>query len=365
MIYKKIALCFLFFSSQLFCMLVNPIKIRQISKRRQKPEGFSYEQLSKDILQRNHDWNHQFFAQKPDTFPVIIKFLDFQSNAQLFASCKQLYEMYKNTDFALSPKKYMNAMIHASQAGDKEQVGLFIKRENELDKKQRESILRCFKVNYFALDNPRMIVRIYGKKYDIECEDFIKLETGVEFGQLARNPLLCQLLLEQGISPNIHGGYCLNDRLITDVIGIENLELLKLLLGHESMDPNKEAHSGKTPLMIAIEKKNSEAIKLLLGHKKIDPNKETTFGKTPLIIAINKGNLEAIKFLLEDKRIDQNKKGKHGWTPLQWAVCKGNPEAVKILLENGADANNCCGHDFPSYYCSKDSKITKLLLQYA
>ena len=344
MMHKKIALCFLFFSGQALCMLVNPVKkIIQRPKQRTKLKEFGYEQLSKDVLQRDYQWNHPLFTQQliSDSLPIVMKHLDFKSNAYFLATCKYLHQTYKDKGFVLSPEAYMKEMIDVAQAGNKERVRFLISHEDELHKKQRELILQCFNINRSDLDDLDVIMRIYEKKYDSDCEDFTKLKTEVTFEDPTKNQIFCRFLLKQGFSPNKEDKE--GNTLLSLAIEYNDLETIKLLLSHTEIDPNKEAKYGmdrETPLITAIYAGNSEAIKLLLGHEKIDPNKETKqmmHRETPLIKAIHAGNSEAIKLLLGHEKIDPNKETKYintGYTPFYWAINKVNSEATKCLLEN-------------------------------
>jgi len=302
MMYKKIALCFLFFSGKAFCMLVNPVR---------------------------KTWNDQFFTQKliPNALPIIMNHLDFNSTVQFLATCTYLHQAYGDKGFTFSPEAYMKEMIHVSRAGDRERVKLLIKREDAVHKRQRESLLQYFNVNCY---NIAALMGIYKKAYNPKCTNFMRLETEIKVEDLVSNPLLCQLSLEQGLSPNID---YVDDTLLICAVKGGNSKVVKLLLGHEEIDPNKENKNGNPPLLVAIEKGDPEVIKLLLDHKKIEPNKvgaENLYA--PLHLAVSRRNLEAIKLLLDHEKIEPNKENKNYHTPLHYAIDKDLEAATELLL---------------------------------
>ena len=298
----------MFLSGQAWCMLVNPLK---------KIGGLKY----------NSAWNNRFFEGKLDLVFHVMDKLDYDSNAQFLGTCKYLHKEYKGTNFDLSPNAYMDKMIYYSRQNNKDKVRWLMEHEGILHKKQRESILQYFKVNYSDL---AAVMEIYKKEYDPECEDFMKLKTEVQFKDLASNPIVCQLSLEQGLSPNIVDTNT-DHTLLVRAVRERNSEVVKLLLKGERIDPNKGIDV-LTPLIVAVVKENSEIIKILLADKRIDPNQGDEDGLTPLIAAATKGNSEATKLLLADERINPNQESKLGLTPLISAILEGNAEVVKLLL---------------------------------
>lgn len=133
----------------------------------------------------------------------------------------------------------------------------------------------------------------------------------------------------------------------------QNLELIKFFLTYNTNTVNSKYCQGsieKIPLTIAIEKGNIELVKLLLSIPNIDVNvllttyytkqniqqsnigsngeridaRETIIKKTPLIIAIEKRNAEIVQLLLNDSRINtsiqssiQKKRNNNYWYVLR------------------------------------------------
>ena len=116
----------------------------------------------------------------------------------------------------------------------------------------------------------------------------------------------------------------------------DNKEIITELLNNGA-DPNiKHEITGKTPLMMAIEKRNVELAKELLRDKKVSNPEESYI----LLIAMENDNKELITDLLNNGA-DPNIKDKlTGKTPLMLAIEKRNVELVKELLSHKADTSS-------------------------
>jgi len=348
-------------------MLVNPINKKHLKTPKQRPnlEKFSYEQFLK---------NQQPLIQELpiQILPLIMDNLDFDSSARFLMTYERLNKTYGNPEInrakgiALSPEAYMREMIKASRLGDEKRVGLLIKRESKRHTEQRKSILQCFDIDCSDL---AATMTIYKKKYDSKCNDFMKTLSFFTFEDLVENQILCQLSLEQGLSPNVYDTKY--DTLLMRRIYKGNSEAIKILLKNEKpekTDPNIQNKDGKTALMIAvglmaIKFDRIGAIKILLADTKTKPNIQDKDGKTALMIAAECNYIEALKLLLADTRVDPNIQDTYGRTVLMRAVKKNHIETLKLLLaDERVDQNTAF---YAAHYYMKDSKLVNELFSRA
>ena len=122
------------------------------------------------------------------------------------------------------------------------------------------------------------------------------------------------------------------------LIAVENdsKEIITDLLNNGA-DPNiKDEITGKTPLMMAIEKRNVELAKELLRYKKVSNPEESYI----LLIAMENDNKELITDLLNNGADPNIKDETTGKTPLMLAIEKRNVELAKELLRHKADTSN-------------------------
>ncbi|AVV78177.1 MULTISPECIES: ankyrin repeat domain-containing protein [Leptospira] len=116
----------------------------------------------------------------------------------------------------------------------------------------------------------------------------------------------------------------------------ENLEMVRLLLEHTSIDLEIKGELQRTALMWAISWSNLEVTSLLL-KKGAKVNARGLIRMTPLIYAMNSDdpNLEIVKLLI-DYGANVNDADSNGETSLRFAIELGWQEAVQLLVENGA-----------------------------
>ena len=103
------------------------------------------------------------------------------------------------------------------------------------------------------------------------------------------------------------------------------VRLLEELLKNTEIDVNVVDKEGKTPLHIACMNNNIDGLRMLLGHQSIDVNKICD-GLTVLHLACNEGYVEMVELLLNHEDIDVNivfKSGRTVMNPLHMAVCQG------------------------------------------
>ena len=89
--------------------------------------------------------------------------------------------------------------------------------------------------------------------------------------------------------------------------------------------------------MAACKNGDCETVKLLIGKNGVDINKEDDFQETPLYIACENGHLEVVKLLIKNGA-DINKADENQATPLYIVCQNGHLGVVKLLLKNNETA---------------------------
>jgi ankyrin repeat protein len=113
-------------------------------------------------------------------------------------------------------------------------------------------------------------------------------------------------------------------------------ELLAALIA-AGADVNAKDTEGRTPLLIAIIRKNDKAIKTLIDAG-VDLESPLRDGKTPLMVAASNNNFEAIIALIK-AGADINAKDENCMTSLMATVYNNNLEAIAVFLDAGVDIN--------------------------
>jgi len=111
-----------------------------------------------------------------------------------------------------------------------------------------------------------------------------------------------------------------------------HLEIVKLLLTHPHLKPDKGNQAGGSPFFIACQQGHKEVVSVLLRDPRIDPSKEIPGGFTPFFYACRHGHTGVASLLLADPRIDPHKPASNGATPLVYACHNGHKEMVYLLL---------------------------------
>jgi len=144
-------------------------------------------------------------------------------------------------------------------------------------------------------------------------------------------PEILQLLLEYGLDANLQDtqGYNNGETLLHFVIGLKNLDLVKLLIKHDALI-NLQNNNKETPLIKAVNRKDVEIVNYLL-EKDAEPDVLTSSNLTALHISSFQNLVEITKLLIR-YNADVNIGDNQGLTPLVYAISKNNVDIIKILL---------------------------------
>lgn len=131
----------------------------------------------------------------------------------------------------------------------------------------------------------------------------------------------------------------------------------------EGLDPDFEAHSLGTGLMIGAWEGNIPQMELFLGHG-ANINFVSRTGEQALLMAAWKGHANAVRWLVEHGA-DVNRTAKQ-WTALHYATFAGHETIVRYLLAQGADVNARTTNDSTALMLSAregHEKLARLLLE--
>nr|KAF6316505.1 ribonuclease L [Pipistrellus kuhlii] len=142
-------------------------------------------------------------------------------------------------------------------------------------------------------------------------------------------------------------------------------DAVRILLEEMGADAKARDNMGRNALIHALvntDDSNMEAIIRLLLHHGADVNVRGEKGKTPLILAVEKKHLTLVRMFLEQKHIEIDDTDSEGKTALLWAV-ELNLEAIaKLLCDKGASTD--CGNLISLARRNYNSSLVKLLLQH-
>mmetsp|Transcript_27875 Transcript_27875/g.64337 ORF Transcript_27875/g.64337 Transcript_27875/m.64337 type:complete len:337 (+) Transcript_27875:46-1056(+) len=100
----------------------------------------------------------------------------------------------------------------------------------------------------------------------------------------------------------------------------------------------KEASGGRTPLLLAVQRKLPEAVSALLRPLGAPPDiGDMASGWSPLMFAISNGNKPIAELLISHGASINFVSRPHGYTPLMAALVSGSEPMVEWLLSKGAD----------------------------
>lgn len=95
------------------------------------------------------------------------------------------------------------------------------------------------------------------------------------------------------------------------------------------------------PLIVAAQFGCLEVAKLLLNLDKIDPNVQGIGGRDSLSLAASNGHIDIVKTLLEDSRVKLDVQDVNKWTPFFWAVGGKHLDIVQLFSRNpGTNINH-------------------------
>jgi len=123
-------------------------------------------------------------------------------------------------------------------------------------------------------------------------------------------------------------------------------EMVKMLLGWETVNPDKPDNSGQTPLSHAAGRGHDGVVKILLERKEVNPDQPNCAGVTPLSCAAHNGHEGVVGMLLKLDEVNPDQPNCAGVTPLSGAARNGHEGVVKILLgrkEVNPGRPNCVG----------------------
>jgi len=143
--------------------------------------------------------------------------------------------------------------------------------------------------------------------------------------------------------------------------------VVKILLERGDVNPNKLGGSGRTPLYCAAENGRGGVVEMLLGRDEVDPDKPDMFNRTPLNFAASGGHEGVVKILLGRDNVNPDIPDRNGQTPLSTAARCRHEGVVKILLERdevGPDKPDNDGQT-PLWWASLNGRegVVKILLE--
>jgi ankyrin repeat protein len=116
-------------------------------------------------------------------------------------------------------------------------------------------------------------------------------------------------------------------------VGRRDLTWTNYFLNHGSRVDITDA-AGRSPLMVAVEKRFAEGVQLLLA-KKANPNQGNDSGETPLIRAVQFGDIETVRLLLGAGADPNRKDTAAGMSAIDYAKRDNRiPGLVDILTAN-------------------------------
>ncbi len=239
----------------------------------------------------------------------------------------------------------------------------------------------------FALSKPEELKKLLTLQPDLTNVE-------LDFEQLFANKDVFNLLISNGLNPNIEGKFPFTCPLIYGAIKFGTLDDIKLLVKkganyktdckmqfYESpliasikmentekigyfidlgLEPNVRDWKGSTPLSEAIDLDNDKIIAFLI-QKGAKVNYPLDRNETPLIFAVKGDKYIAAQTLIELKA-DLNKSDEAHKTALHYAIDNENLAMVKLLLESGIDKKKSLnGKSYSAY--AKELNVSDKIIQ--
>ncbi|KAG6033296.1 hypothetical protein E4U41_006944 [Claviceps citrina] len=123
-----------------------------------------------------------------------------------------------------------------------------------------------------------------------------------------------------------------------------NVEIVTLLAGQKTFDPDVQDDSGWTPLMIAASLPDSEPVLRVLLSKGADVNEKTSNGQTALHFVASKKNTDIARLLLDSSSSSHRPastqvRDRRGQYPIHRAAAAGSVPMVSLLLQHRSPLN--------------------------
>jgi len=114
------------------------------------------------------------------------------------------------------------------------------------------------------------------------------------------------------------------------------VRVVKCLLGHPAIDPNKVAPRAGAPLHLSAYNGDERSVALLLRHKAINPNVRIPEMRlmSPLMYAVQGGHTQVLHLLLQHPAVDVNMYSSLGYTALHIAAYSARVDVVERLVEH-------------------------------
>lgn len=110
-----------------------------------------------------------------------------------------------------------------------------------------------------------------------------------------------------------------------------HIDAIRLLLS-KGANINQQDNDGLSPLQHACQNGYLDIVKLFLSNEKVDPNLKHKFDMTALHWACQKGFPEIVQLLIDTGKVDVNSRDDENWTPLHWAIQNCHDDVLNVLL---------------------------------
>lgn len=125
------------------------------------------------------------------------------------------------------------------------------------------------------------------------------------------------------------------------VARLNHVDVVKVLLANEGINPNVQDENGNTALHLAVRYNNLEIIEMLSQNTKVDSSLPNNDGNTVLCLAVQHNSREKIvKIVLYSPTVNPNIPKKNGNTALHSAVQHNYEDVVEMLLGNAEVDSN-------------------------
>jgi len=221
-------------------------------------------------------------------------------------------------------------LLKAVEADEPEKVELLLEQGASVDNASAEGMTPLFLA---ARLNPEIVKLLlqHGATVDMPVNGKTPLIFAVEEGCTA----VCEALLLAKADVNQYDSSGATP--LYKAVGLNKLDIVKLLLKYGAKVDLPENVSGNTPLMLGVLKEHIEVCEALLWHK-ANIEQVSRASNTPLMAAAMTGKLASVKLLVRYKALLNKMPIPNGRSALTVAANAGHFLVVKYLLESGASA---------------------------